>query len=153
MLFSILPSFLFFLFSFFWWPVGGGGMPVYSPHPISWQASAARCKSLCAGRYTIPFLDPMKRKTEKLCLYQNQGRAIGWAGHNLPCIAVVMRQAFPVQSWQSWRCPGNCQVGSQRGKSTGQSWITVLAVMQTKCNHWTLLLQAHSLSQGDCPPP
>lgn len=59
----------------------------------------------------------MKRKTEKLRLYQNLGRAIGWAVPKLTCRAVVMRQAFPVQFLTALKVPRELPGGQSAGES------------------------------------
>ena len=114
LLFSILPSF----FSFFFFCVAycrRGDTTIFTLAYFL-TGICSQVKSLCAGRSNLPFLDPMKRKTEKLHLYQNLGRAIGWAVPKLTCRAVVMRQACPVQFLTALKVPRELPGGQSAGK-------------------------------------
>lgn len=141
---SILPSALFFpvlFFLSFACPVGRGrGTSSVSPQPLSSQALQPGVRP-CVKDAAFP----PRHAEEKAAPVPKAGKS-GWSGLWLPCRAGRNELGFP-RAPQSWGCPENCQVGSQRGQSTGQSWITAPVVPRAKCSPWTLLCR-HALSGG-----
>lgn len=142
---SILPFFFFFL------PLvptrggGGGGLggntSVFT-QPISWQASAARCKAPCAGRYN-------QGKTASV---SKSGKS-NWLGASAHARKVVIRkQAFPRQSWQSrgaqriarWAVSG--EGPRARAGLLSQQLPRLNATTEPCCCR-------NTLSRGDCPSP
>lgn len=89
-----------------------GERPVYSPQPISWQTFAARCKSLCAGRYNLPFLDRLKRKTASV---SKSGKS-NWSGHQLPRRAGCNETSFPCTVLTALKVPRELPGGQSAGK-------------------------------------
>lgn len=96
-------------------PVGVGKMSEYPLQPISRQASAARCKSLCAERYNLPFLDLLKGKTASV---SKSGKS-NWLGPQLPRRAGCNETGFPCTVLTVFKVPRELPGGQSAGKVRG----------------------------------